>query len=293
MEDIDSFMYDLGLSPYEVEAYKALLSVGYSTPAELVETCAVPRSRVYDVLRTLTRKGFTSIRAGKPSVYVAVSPEVALRNRVNALRGEAYKKMEDMAKKMEKTIPVLAVLSHSAVTEELKPEDIARVYYNRDQFRNLLTDLIRGSKKSVRLFTSHVPGFRTDKVDDRQRIDAIFNALRRGVDFKTIHKFSENTELGLYLEFERKGAKIRVPRIELRETFWIIDENALAMFVEGQSGKFDYGLVVRNKFMSTLFSRFFDEHWRDSIPAGDIIQRLSRAKQEERAQALREFLASY
>jgi hypothetical protein len=117
--------------------------------------------------------------------------------------------------------------------------------------------------------------------------------LRRGIDFKAIHSLSENTELDLYWEFERKGAKIRVPRIDLKETFWIIDENTLAMFVEGRSGKFDYGLVIRNKFMSTLFLRFFDERWKGAIPAGDIIQRLLRAKQEERAQALREFLASH
>lgn len=292
MEEAYHFLRNLGLSPYEIEAYKALLSVGYSTPAELVSLCNVPRSRVYDVLRTLTRKGFASVRAGKPSVYVAVSPDVALKHRAKILKGESYKKMEDMDKSMDRAIPVLTELSHSTVTEELGPEDIARVYYNGDQFRNLLTDLLRESTKSVRLFTSQA-GLRTDKPDDHGRIEAIFEVLRRGIDFKAIHSLSENTELDLYWEFERKGAKIRVPRIDLKETFWIIDENTLAMFVEGRNGKFDYGLVIRNKFMSTLFLRFFDERWKGAIPAGDIIQRLLRAKQEERAQALREFLASH
>jgi sugar-specific transcriptional regulator TrmB len=291
MEEALSFLRDFGLSSYEIKAYLALLSVGYSTPSELSRICEVPRSRIYDVLQSLAKKGFAWIKTGKSLIYVAVVPEVALKNRIMTLKDEAYKRMAEMSKKMEAALSMLKDLSHSTASREFTPKDIARVYYNKEQFRNLLTDLIRDSRKSVSLFTSSSQGLQRE--EDRDRVDAIFNALARDVKFKAIHNISADTQLDLYLELEKRGAKIRIPRIELNETFWVIDGNIVAMLVENKGGKFSYGIIIQNKFMSDLFFRFFDDHWKNSIPSGDIMRNLQQKKQEERMQALKEFLYSY
>jgi len=290
-EETVSVLEDFGLSPYEIKAYLSLLSVGYSTPSGLSSICEVPRSRIYDVLQSLAKKGFASIRTGKSLTYVAISPEVALKNAIMALKDETYKRMAEMTKKMETVLPLLEDMCHSTVDKEFTPKDIARVYYNREQFRNLLTDLIRDSRKSVNLFTSLYQGLQRE--EDRDRVDAIFDDLARGVEFKAIHNISPDTQLDLYLEFEKRGAKIRIPRIELNETFWVIDGNIVAMLVENKDGKFNYGIIVKNKFVSDLFFRFFDDHWKNAIPSREIMQKLLQKRQEERMQALKEFLYSY
>ena len=62
------------LNLYEVRIWTALLSRGVSTAGELSDIGNVPRSRAYDVLESLEKKGFIIMKLGKPIKYVAVEP---------------------------------------------------------------------------------------------------------------------------------------------------------------------------------------------------------------------------
>ena len=63
-----------GLNLYEVKIWTALLSRGVSTAGELSDIANVPRSRSYDVLESLEKKGFIVMKLGKPIKYIAVDP---------------------------------------------------------------------------------------------------------------------------------------------------------------------------------------------------------------------------
>ncbi|MDO8628634.1 MAG: helix-turn-helix domain-containing protein, partial [Nanoarchaeota archaeon] len=63
-----------GLNLYEVRIWTALLSRGVSTAGELSDIGNVPRSRAYDVLESLEKKGFVVMKLGKPIKYLAVEP---------------------------------------------------------------------------------------------------------------------------------------------------------------------------------------------------------------------------
>ena len=64
--------FDLNL--YEVRLWSALLSRGVSTAGELSDIANVPRSRSYDVLESLEKKGFVVMKTGKPIKYIAIPP---------------------------------------------------------------------------------------------------------------------------------------------------------------------------------------------------------------------------
>src|SRR3990167_1226967 len=63
-----------GLNLYEARIWTALLSRGVSTAGELSDIGNVPRSRAYDVLESLEKKGFVVMKLGKPIKYLAVEP---------------------------------------------------------------------------------------------------------------------------------------------------------------------------------------------------------------------------
>jgi sugar-specific transcriptional regulator TrmB len=69
---------DFGLNSYESKLWAALLSRGISTAGELSDIANVPRSRSYDVLESLEKKGFIIVKIGKPIKYIAVPPEDVL-----------------------------------------------------------------------------------------------------------------------------------------------------------------------------------------------------------------------
>ena len=62
------------LNLYEVKIWAALLSRGVATAGELSDIANVPRSRSYDVLESLEKKGFVIMKLGKPIKYIAVPP---------------------------------------------------------------------------------------------------------------------------------------------------------------------------------------------------------------------------
>src|SRR5512144_1160844 len=75
---------DFGLNSYEAKIWTALLSRGVSTAGELSDIANVPRSRSYDVLESLEKKGFAIAKVGKPIKYIAVPPnEVVERVKKN------------------------------------------------------------------------------------------------------------------------------------------------------------------------------------------------------------------
>ncbi len=69
-----------GLNTYEAKIWIALLSREVSTAGELSDIANVPRSRSYDVLESLEKKGFIVMKLGKPIKYIALPPKEVLEN---------------------------------------------------------------------------------------------------------------------------------------------------------------------------------------------------------------------
>src|SRR3990167_724399 len=113
------------LNLYEVKIWAALLSRGVSTAGELSDIANVPRSRSYDVLESLERKGFVIMKLGKPIKYIAVPPtEVIERVKKNLHEeaGERVKRLEDL-----KTTDVLGELNslHTQGIEMVEPTELS------------------------------------------------------------------------------------------------------------------------------------------------------------------------
>jgi len=80
-----------GLNTYEARIWMALLSRGVSTAGELSDIANVPRSRSYDVLESLEKKGFVVIKLEKPIKYIAVPPKEVLENVKKRIENETEK----------------------------------------------------------------------------------------------------------------------------------------------------------------------------------------------------------
>ena len=92
-------IFDLNL--YEAKVWTALLSRGVSTAGELSNISDVPRSRTYDILESLEKKGFIVMKIGKPIKFVALKPEeVVERVKRNLMinAGERSKRLEELKK---------------------------------------------------------------------------------------------------------------------------------------------------------------------------------------------------
>jgi|TARA_Y100000310_G_scaffold65534_1_gene61023 sugar-specific transcriptional regulator TrmB len=140
-----------GLNTYEAKLWMALLSRGVSTAGELSDIANVPRSRSYDVLESLEKKGFVVMELGKPIKYLAVPPKDVL---------------EEVKKQLEKnTERQLSYLKNTSVNNIINTfqklyersidhtKDVAAVIRGRKNIYKHLSFLFKDAKKSILLST--------------------------------------------------------------------------------------------------------------------------------------------
>lgn len=70
---------ELGLTEYEARCFVALTRVSRGTAKEVSQVADIPRSRVYDTIERLDRKGLVNVQQTEPREYKAVSVDTACR----------------------------------------------------------------------------------------------------------------------------------------------------------------------------------------------------------------------
>jgi len=78
----------LGLNEYEANSYLALNYIISGNASEISQKANVPRSRIYDILGSLHRKGFIEKGQGKPIEYRVVPPKTIFKKRKNKIINE-------------------------------------------------------------------------------------------------------------------------------------------------------------------------------------------------------------
>ena len=74
-KDLVRSVQELGLSEYEAKAYLALLDESPASGYKVAQNSGVPRSKIYEVLNGLVRRGVVLVNHGEPVQYAPLSPK--------------------------------------------------------------------------------------------------------------------------------------------------------------------------------------------------------------------------
>ena len=85
------------LNIYETKVWLALLSKGIASAGEVAELSGVPRSRTYDVLESLEKRGFAITKIGKPVKYISVKPTEVVEKIKSRAMAEAQEKVNSLS----------------------------------------------------------------------------------------------------------------------------------------------------------------------------------------------------
>ncbi|MEK6937121.1 MAG: helix-turn-helix domain-containing protein [Nanoarchaeota archaeon] len=144
--------FDLNI--YEVKIWTALLSRGVATAGELSEIGDVPRSRAYDVLESLEKKGFIIMKLGKPIKYLAVKPEEILKRVKTTIQIEADSKLKSIDKVKEEGLFKDLELLFKQGVEHIDHTTMSGAIRGRDNIYLHLSSLLQDAEKQVIIATS-------------------------------------------------------------------------------------------------------------------------------------------
>lgn len=142
------------LNLYETKIWLALLSKGSATAGELSDLTGVPRSRSYDVLESLERKGLVILKFDKPIRYLVVSPAEAIERVKKYIEESAKQKISRLEElKSSETYKEIKTLYESG-SKVLETEEIAATIKGRKNVCAHLEMLIKNAQKSITLISS-------------------------------------------------------------------------------------------------------------------------------------------
>ena len=142
------------LNVYETKVWLALLGKGTASAGEIAEISGVPRSRTYDVLENLEKKGFAIVKLGKPVKYLGVKPRMILDKLKNNVKRDAEERIEGLSNIKDTTeFTQLEELYHGGVNP-IKREEISAALKGRSNISSYLRDIIENAKKEVLICTN-------------------------------------------------------------------------------------------------------------------------------------------
>jgi len=253
-------IFDLNL--YEVKVWTALLSRGTSTAGELSNISDVPRSRTYDILESLEKKGFIVMKLGKPIKFIALKPEEV----VERVKKNLMKDANERSKRLEtlKGDEVLGELN-SLFTKGVKfvePTDLSGSLKGRQNIYNHLDMMIRDAEKSVTIITTAEGLSRKLEV----LLPSLEKCKKRGVKVRIAAPINNNN-IKVAREFKTVAEVRNVDKFKAR--FIVIDGNQL-MFMLLDDEKFhpnyDISVWINTEFFAQALEQLFDLAWKEMSP---------------------------
>jgi len=248
-------IFDLNL--YEVKVWTALLSRGTSTAGELSNISDVPRSRTYDILENLEKKGFIVMKLGKPIKFVALKPEEVIERVKKNLVVSAQEKSKRLEKlKGEDILTELTGLFTQGV-KFVEPSDLSGSVKGRQNVYNHLDMLIREAENTVTIVTTAAGLNR--KLETL--LPSLDKAKKRGVKVRIAAPIDEaNKKIAKELS---KVAEVR-DSDGLRARFSIIDSEELMFMIlddDKVHPNYDVALWLNAAFFAKALEQMFEIAW--------------------------------
>lgn len=255
-------IFDLNL--YEAKVWTALLSRGVSTAGELSNISDVPRSRTYDILESLEKKGFIVMKVGKPIKFVALKPEEVVERVKKNLVVEAHEKSRRLEQlKKDDVLDELSTLFNTGI-KFVEPSDLSGSLRGRQNMYNHLDMMIRGAEKSITVVTT-AEGLNRKLEMHAQSFE---KAKRRGV---TIRIAAPLTESNLAVAKElSKYAEVRdSSNSGLNGRFVVVDaEELMFMLLNDKTvhPNYDVAVWISTEFFARALEQMFELAWGNFLP---------------------------
>jgi len=238
------------LNVYETKVWLALLGKGVASAGEVAQLSSVPRSRAYDVLESLEKKGFAIVKLGKPVKYLGVKPRMILEKLKNNVRSEAEERIV--------TLSGIKETSEFTQLEDLYREginpvnrgEVSAALKGKSNISGYLRDILQEAKKEVIICTSAEELRQKTKLFqetfDRLKDSNIKIKLALFGDKVTIDKLS-------------KILDIKIKQVDIKAKFFIVDKKEILFYLSSDPKAEESAIWLDSEFFAQAFGELFEQ----------------------------------
>ncbi|MBI2110494.1 TrmB family transcriptional regulator [Candidatus Woesearchaeota archaeon] len=247
------------LNIYEAKIWTALLSKGVATAGELSEISNVPRSRSYDVLESLEKRGFVVMKLGKPIKYIAVQPSETLKREKKAFLEKANEQISSLSE--VETSPLfkeLDLLFKNGINH-IDPTLISGAFKGRKNLYEHMNSMLEKAKKSVVIMTS-AQGL-TRKADSFSSI--LKRLAQKGVSIKIAAPLTKENEKQV-AELKKFSEVKNIDKIKGR--FILVDSKEILFMINDDKEvheTYDIGIWATSPLFVNALESFFNATFQE------------------------------
>jgi len=245
--------FDLNI--YETKVWLALLGKGVASAGEIANISGVPRSRTYDVLESLDKRGFAIVKLGKPVRYIGVKPKVILEKLKNNVMENAKEKIEGLAKVKETEEFISLEELYTVGINPVRREDISASIKGRSNISNYVKEVLLNASKDVIICTN---------VEEFLSKTKLFEQT-----FETLNKNGIKIKLALSGDEKlvKKASeifKMKIKPISIEAKFFIVDRKEILFYVSKDKGNDDIAIWLSSEFFSEAFASLFEKAMKEA-----------------------------
>lgn len=271
MEDIIKKLEILGFTIYESKVFTVLMSGHNMTAAEIAEKANIPRTSVYDILKSFAEKGFCNeIQTSTKLRYEMIDPDVIEGKIESDLNIDFRKKVLEL----KSSFGTLKSLYKANEPDENKVD--VELIKGFNKFRALkFMELLKNSEKEM-LLMNRIEGHISTELDEEVmkffkrggKIRSIYEAstnFKMEKDNKWVSVTSKDELINLCLSFEKQGEKIRLAK-KVPQNMAIFDEQIVFLSLTDltipKNNRTD--VIIRNKNFAEYMIELFEKYWEKS-----------------------------
>ncbi len=239
-----------GLNIYETKVWLALLSKGIASAGEVATLSGVPRSRTYDVLESLEKKGFAIIKIGKPVKYIGVKPRMIIEKLKKNVMKSASEKIEGLSKiRQTNEFAKLEELYKGGIVPA-KRENISASLKGKSNISNQIREILQNAEKEVIICT--------DAKDISSKLRLFLQTFTRLKQSKIKIKGALSGNENLINDLSKKlGVKFK--KINVEAKFFIVDKKEILFYVSKNTDEEEIAIWLNSPFFAESFSNLFEK----------------------------------
>lgn len=239
--------FDLNI--YETKVWLALLGKGVASAGEIAGISRVPRSRTYDVLESLEKKGFAIVKLGKPVKYIGVKPKLILEKLKNNVRSDAEERIVTLSNVTSTNEFEQLEHLYKGGISPVKREDLSLSLKGRTNISNHLREILQNAEKEV-VICLNAEEMKAKMKLFKETIERLKKAnikikIALSGDEATIKKISEL--LG-----------VKISKIDIDTKFFIIDRQEILFYLSKNNNDEDIAIWLNSEFFADAFTSLFE-----------------------------------
>lgn len=276
MKDLVKQLEAIGFTNYESKVFMTLMQGHNMTAAEIAKDAKIPRTSVYDILKSFTQKGICNeIDTPSKLRYEMIDPDVV----EDKLKREIQNTYQKKASELDSSFKTLKGFYKSKAQKDSSEKIELLKGFNMHRTAKLLK-LINNAKKEI-LVANRLPDRISKKADDEAD-----EFLENGGKLKTIYQLGEklriryddgwrevgrNEIIEMLRSYETENAEIRLTK-SLPQSFFVFDQKHVFLnIIDETVEKHNMSdLIIDNEQYATAMKDLFDYYWDRSMTISEF-----------------------